>query len=239
MKKRILLVAMIAVLALFPGSSLGATAFWNFSGGMDSNFTYSENYADFSLDDDHGELRLSKPAGGGSDFKYASVDSTFQIGGNFDIRVDYKLNLTLQAGNQVHMGMLYDVYAIVRSLEGGYQNYHIWRSSGGYGQVPTNDLSGSMRFVRTGTTVTAYYKSPGADFTSLYTYTDYGSQDVTIFMNIVNNGGSSNALDVSFDNLYIQADYLPSGLPVPLPPSVLLLGSGLLVLAGWRGLKKN
>ena len=71
----------------------------------------------------------------------------------------------------------------------------------------------------------------GTPFCSYY----WGTGDVYVGFNIQSNsygGWSGGYLDITYDNLRVQCDAFPSGPPVPVPPSLVLLASGLAVL--WR-----
>jgi hypothetical protein len=53
--------------------------------------------------------------------------------------------------------------------------------------------------------------------------------------------GYGSATGVLFSDLHIWNDYEPLGgtSPIPVPPSVLLLGTGLAGLVGWRRFRKS
>ena len=165
----------------------------------------------------------------------------YPITGSFDAQVDYVL-LSLACPN----GYNYERVALI--ITGGADNWYTGRnndpSHGDYyyftngDAIPTPDMSGKLRitFDASTKTITSYYWNvTNTDWSQLgtphtITYTDPVTLSLAIW------GGSvdySNDIRVAFDNFSIQSS------SVPLPPSLLLLGSGLLRLGGWRRFRKS
>jgi len=94
--------------------------------------------------------------------------SDFQLRGDFDIRVDFRL-LEWQSfnGMRIAIGLthsLFDDYGVERSSlssrEGAGVEVYV-ADFGPFVLVPTSDSTGTLRLVRTGATQTAYYHSDG------------------------------------------------------------------------------
>ncbi len=195
------------------------TVTWNFNYGLDrQNFDFVTNPPpDIFLDQSNYELRIwSNHFDIIPEIKMGDVAAKFIMRGNFEIKVQYRLNKALDNGTQIQLNL--PNCALVRSNE-GYDNYHVWI---GYweGGRATDDTSGVLRFVRTGVNLYAY-----ANNDLIYTYNNYGSQDVTFSFVVQANpwgGWTGGSLDASFDNLEITAAELP-GLAVSRPPPCLLL----------------
>lgn len=103
--------------------------------------------------------------------KMGDVVARFSVRGNFDIKIQYKLNKALDNGTQVQLNLPNCV--LVRRNE-GYNNYHVWIGHW-EGERSTDDTRGVLRFVRTGLHLYAYAKND-----LIYAYNNYGSQDVTL-----------------------------------------------------------
>ena len=201
--------------------------FWDFSGGLPPDFHFTSDLPGIiKLDDTGGNLRIYssyQPYGG---VNGAGVGTNFTLGGDFYVSVHYKLN-QLYNGTQAHF---FAGGNMLRSYERDYNNYHVWLGYW-YGTISTSDMEATMGLRRTGGTIEALVN--GTPFCSYY----WGTGDVYVSFNIQSNsygGWSGGYLDITYDNLRVQCDAFPSGPPVPVPPSVWLLGSGLLGLVGWR-----
>jgi hypothetical protein len=237
MKRKLLLSAtLLVLLASMPALSYGYTYnyFWDFSTGLPAAFQFTNDLPGIiQLDDTQGNLRIYSSGFvlSGGQVKGASVGSTFAIGGDFDISIHYQLN-TLYNGTQAHFAA--GNFPMLRSYENGNNNYHVWLG-GWQGTTPTSDMQGTMEIKRTGGTIQALVNG-----SPIFTYA-YGTGDVSsLGFNIDANtygGWGSGVLDIIYDNLSVQCDTLPSGPPVPLPGTALLLASGLTALAGIRRLK--
>ena len=95
------------------------------------------------------------------------VGANCLLSGDFDAEVDYQL-LTWPAGDGVNVG-----------ITAFFTNGSIDRATNAFGDfydaflepvfqsVPTEDQSGSLRLIRSGATITSYYRSPGGDWVQL------------------------------------------------------------------------
>ena len=202
-------------IVLFPTSSQAETIFFDFSDGLGSCFSFYNPTGLFTLDDTSGELRLVKPEDTMKDIiKSGKICSNFLIGGDFDISVDYKLNIPLQDGDQLefHLCSKNFSYFIVRSNESwlGGDNYHVWFNDHAepIPAITTTDTSGTLRFVRIGDEISAYFMSEGSsEYTRIHSQV-FDSGYVRIRMVLQNQPHSHSALDASFDNLRIEADQI-------------------------------
>jgi ligand-binding sensor domain-containing protein len=187
--------------------------FFDFASGTDGMFSFQNPCGLFALDDTAGELRLSKPEDTlvGDDVKAAYVLSNFSLAGDFDASVAYRLNTPLTNGQQLEFQMGgSSSLCNVRSNEEwlGGNNYHVY--VGGEVQpipaIATTDLTGTLRITRTGSQVTAYFKTQAASEYTLIHSEVLGRGYVDLAMCLQNQPHSSAALDASFDNLSVQAD---------------------------------
>jgi hypothetical protein len=196
--------------------SAAETLHFDFSSGMGSEFFFYNPTGVFALDDTHGKLRLIKLTGGSDDsLKLAKVVSNVLIGGNFDIRVDYRLYRSLDSGDQLEF-QLYGhnfIFFNVRSNESslGGDQYHTFLGPRNLQPIPaiaTSDTRGTLRFVREADIINAYFKSPGAeDFTLIYSEV-FDDVYVRFAMALKSQPFNPSPLDAAFDNLSIEADTL-------------------------------
>jgi len=219
--KKYLPVGLLLAFLLFAAAPAQAVRIsWNFACGLDrSNFKFTTyGPVDILLDESSGNLRIhSNSFGGISGLAGGWISSLFKVRGDFEISVDYQLNKAIDYGSFVQF-FLPD-YILVRS----YDNYHVYIGSWPPSGWPTSDMSGTIRYVRTGSDVSTYVNND-----LVYTYHGYGTGDVDVaFGPHADSGGGwgGGSLDVSFDNLVITAaslvDYTSHFLPAILP---LLLG---------------
>jgi hypothetical protein len=215
MKKRTSVI-LFALISLCFSPAAAETVILDFSSGLGSNFTFLSNPSGkFTLDDSGGDLNiqsvdpLNMPGG-----RYwgGYVESKFELVGNFDIQVQYTVNMSAADfyGVQVQLNC-YDVY-IVRSHQNnitGNNTYHVWDGAV-RNPVVTTDLSGAFRFVRIGSDLTGYYYG-GSSWIPLYTETGFGANPVKFAVMAQPNtivGYNQKHVDVTFDNFTITADEL-------------------------------
>jgi hypothetical protein len=199
-----------------PIPSTADTLDFDFSSGMSSEFSFYNPGGNFALDDTHGKLRLTKLDGVSDDsLKLAKVVSNFLIGGNFDIRVDYRFYRSLNSGDQLEF-QLYGhnfIFFSVRSNESGLggDQYHTFLGPRNLQPIPaiaTTDRRGALRFVREGDIISAYFKSPGSeDYTLIYSEV-FDDVYVRFAMALKSQPFNPWPLDAAFDNLKVEADSL-------------------------------
>ncbi len=206
---RLLLLTAVALL-LAPGAVRAATFSDNFAAGLDRfNWRLETNQPLYTLDDSGGQLRLSKPTGGGTGFQYMQVVYRGSLQGNFDVTVAYRsaqiTRVSGMPGNQVQLNAVFGgrTLCVVRSDEVTLgQNHHIWLSppSALFGTAADASAQGTLRLRRVGVHVEAYV---GA---SLVWAGDLNAQPVTTLALALQNNGTSDATSVVFDDFQLSAD---------------------------------
>ncbi len=194
--------------------SRAVTLNFDFSQGLGTEFAFYNPTSQFSLDETGEELRMTKEADGSDEsLKLAKIVSNFLIGGNFDISVDYTLNLPLNDGDQLGF-QLYGqnfIFFNVRSNESwlGGDQYHTLLGPRNVQPIPafsTTDREGTLRFVRDSDIIRAYFKSPNSEeYTLIYSET-FDNIYVRFAMVLQNQPSSISSLDASFHDLKIEAD---------------------------------
>jgi hypothetical protein len=217
--KMLAIVLTFGVLTLTPAFShaYNYDLVWNFSGGLPPALSFENALPDIlQLDDTHQNLRiysdqsfsLTHPS-----VKAGTVVSNFVIGGDFEITLDYKVDL-MDLGTQCQLLIL--DFVVVRSNETGHgNNYHVWNLGSWHGTIPTTDTQGTFEIKRSGASVSGW-----ANGALIYTQPSYGTGDVEVRFNIQANtygGWTTGALDATFDNLRIQCDRFISYKPTPVP----------------------
>jgi hypothetical protein len=209
----------IPCLLLFAVITLAApseavTLNYDFSQGMGTEFYFYNPTSQFALDETGEELRMTKAADGTDEsLKLAKVVSHFLIGGNFDVSIDYRLNLPLNDGDQLGF-QLYGqnfIFFNVRSNESwlGGDQYHTFlgpRNIQPIPAFPTTDKEGTLRFVRESNIISAYFKSPDSEEYTLIYSEVFDNIYVRFAMVLQNQPFSTSSLNVSFHNLRVEAD---------------------------------
>jgi hypothetical protein len=193
----------------------------DFSAGLNPDiWEVNSNQPLYSLVATQGELRVSKPYDGRSDFQFIDVAFARQIEGDFEAQVDFRDAQTTRVngspGNQVQLNAVMGgvAFCVVRSDEAGPgNNAHIWRSPPGawFGERPSTVANGTFRIQRIGSTVSGYL-----DDVLIYSSVCNAST-VTHLSFPLQNNGTSDATAVSFDNFRLKARRL-----VPVPPRLSL-----------------
>ena len=228
------------VLLAAPGASAETLTF-DFSDGLGPEFSSFSTGGLFAIDTSADNLRIFKAADDGSiansGFIFGGVGLNIALGGDFTATVDFTLtNFPITAGHQLNESLLSatsivdpaDAVSVLRFTNFD-QNWI--EAFDGAPQGLRNELatSGKYRLTRVGSQLTASYAKP-ADLTNFITL--YSASNATDPFRIAlaavqgaNSGPRSvTALDISFDNLIVEADFL---VRAPEPASLALLGLGL------------
>ncbi|MBT4864920.1 MAG: protein kinase, partial [Planctomycetaceae bacterium] len=207
---------------------------FDFDTGSGPNFTAFDDAELFEIDTDGPDLRIAKSADEGTvsadGWVNAGVQSNFSIEGDFLITMEFTLANFPPAGadDQMNESLLAVVaedggtFEIVRYRHGKsnqIESFSIAPVKHVSGVAQNSGVSsGQFRIARTGTTVTAFYAAAGSSsFTPIGNATGLsGPVCVRAFAAQGQQDGlrSTTALDVSFDNLIIQAEKI-NGLPAP------------------------
>ncbi len=194
--------------------SLAVTLNFDFSQGLGTEFSFYNPTSQFSVDETGEELRMTRDADGSDEsLKLAKIVSNFLIGGNFDISVDYTLNLPLNDGGQLGF-QLYGqnfIFFNVRSNESwlGGDQYHTLLGPRDVQPIPgisTADREGTLRFVRESDIISAYFKSPNSDEYTLIYSEVFDNIYVRFAMVLQNQPSRTSSLDASFHDLRLEAD---------------------------------
>lgn len=233
------------IVVLFLGSWLwSATAFavsvyFDFDDGLDPNFSfYSTPSGVFGLYDTGGKLLIMNnyiPSSTNGNVQGGYVQSNFQLVGDFWVEVRYLINYPgldhLDPGIQVQLNL--DDICLVRSNESGYGNtYYEWSgSSGRQGTTTATYFFGQLGFMRVGNQLSGYVRDGGGDPWTKIWENEYGNAPTEFTVTAQVNfdaGYDAQGVYIDFDDFYITADDLDGY--VPIPPAILLLGSGLIGL---------
>ncbi|REJ68715.1 MAG: PEP-CTERM sorting domain-containing protein [Planctomycetota bacterium] len=204
----------------------------------------------WTIDTDGPDLRISKSADAGTifpnDYIGAGVFSQFQLDGDFTVTVDFTLhNFPAGTGVQLNESFLNlrsdggHAFDVLRFRVGSGNKIEVFAEpvGGPLGVQNSTLTSGRYRITRAGSTMTGFFAPSGSSsFTTIASQSGYfDPMRVQLFAAQGPNAGGSTrpftALDISFDNLVIEADSIVQ--PVPEPNSLILAGFVLLLLLGY------
>jgi hypothetical protein len=174
------------------------------------------------------------------------LKTTYSVTGDFMISIDYSLSNWPTPYNLERVGLStqYGTSAAgtVERFSDTYVNspgdgYLVdWGPGTLYGATATTDTSGTLKIERIGNTV-SFYQCQGATCTQVGpSQTATGSGFDSAHFGIWKFQTEAGGVVVAFDNFTLSANSDPR--PVPIPATLLLLGSGLLGMAGIRKLRK-
>jgi len=227
----------LPLLAISADRGAAATFSDDFADGIGvANWTFDSNQPLYSVDDTHGDVRFSKPAGGSGGFQAANLRFAHDIRGDFDVSVAFRdaaiARVSGSPGNQVQLNLVFggQYLGVVRSDEAGFgNNAHVFLDPPGgswFGTVSTGVTAGTLRVVRVGTTVTCML-----DSTTLFSGTLNGDDVTEIWFSLQNNG-TTDATSVTFDDFSLVADDI---LFAPVVPA-LSRGATAVLLAAFAAL---
>jgi dipeptidyl aminopeptidase/acylaminoacyl peptidase len=170
-----------------------------------------------SIAETNGRLEVSFPSGTLNDpvagYASAGVAAACHLLGDFDIQVDYQL---LQWPPQSGVNVDFDTFAIVNGSYGDVYGMFVFDPGGGTGIsthfpgplntfVPASEPSGTLRFVRVGTTLTAYRLTPSG-WSPLQSISD-PANEIDVNLNVFSNAAQFSHPDVkvAYDNFRVSS----------------------------------
>ena len=253
MQKMIPTVLLLAVCGSSPATT---TISFDFDSGVDPASFSVLNVGDlFTVDTDGPDLRISKPEDDGTvlplGFLLGGIQSTFTIDGDFSVTVDFTLHdFPPTAGPCCPVN---EALLRVESEDGsmGFMIYRIrivdnvnelatWVDGVGViaGQQSTL-TNGRFRITRSGTTLSAWFSEGNGAFMALGSVSGWdGPFRVQPYVaqgkSVSGISRSTTSLDISFDNLVIEADQIHTPCLTDIDgDSIVGIGDFLLVLAQW------
>ncbi len=239
----------------------GELIVFDFDNGPGSSFTTVNSGGLFTLDLDGPTFRVSKASDSGTfdptGFVSGGIRSVFSVVGDFTATVDFTLHnvpinpagtvalnesllTVLSMPDPTHVGD----FSVLRFTVNGGSFVEVFGTPGGpAGAVPSSQIEGRYRIERMGTTLTGLIAPAGSDvFTTVGSFSGFTSPAFQVQLSgtqgtdVVGGNRSTTALDVSFDNLIIEAQGI-TGM-VPEPASLVSAALGLVGLAGYAGWRR-
>ena len=248
----------VAVLLSFTQWTRGETVDFDFSSGIGPYFSVSNDSGLFNVTTEGSGVRISKAADNGTiaptSFVGAGIRSNFSVVGDFSVTVDFTLTdfpfpfpnqvegqnesiLSVIANPQSYVDVLRDA----RGEYGGENLIEGWAvpPSSVYGCQGSSLTSGRYRLQRSGSIITQSFTYAGSSSFTLLGSADGFFDPMSIQLvaaqgdNSPGYARSTTSMDVSFDNLIVQADQIQG---IPEPSALVLLGMGAISLFAyaWR-----
>jgi hypothetical protein len=203
----------------------GETFTFDFNTGPGPNFSINNTGNLFNVDTDGPSLRIFKPADDGTlytdSFISAGIKSNFTCNGNFTVTVDFTLDnfpaipFTHQLNESI-LGIYNEdnsQFFLVLRFRLSHQNLiEVFTKGHPLGVTTSTLITGRYRISRSGSIFTGQYAPSGSStFTTIASDIGFsGPVKLRIFgaqgRNVVGANRSTTALDISFDNLVIEAD---------------------------------
>ncbi|MHC4609696.1 MAG: hypothetical protein ACYS7M_05055 [Planctomycetota bacterium] len=205
------------------------TISFDFDSGVDlTNFTVFNVGELFTITTEGPELRISKPEDDGTvlplGFLLGGIQSTFTIDGDFSVTIDITLHVFPPTGgpccplNEALLRIEWEDesmgFMIYRIRMVDSNNISTWVDGVGViASQPSTLTDGRLRILRSGTTLSTWFSEGDGEFIQLVNVTAWdGPFRVQPFVaqgkSVSGISRSTTAIDISFDNLVIEADQI-------------------------------
>ena len=232
-------IVFVAINTFASGAKASVLIDVNFTHGIPSTFTnYKYSEPEWSVDADQGQLRITKSVSVDKQSTSGGIESLFQLSGDFAITVDYFLDeFDFNGNNTSRLGIREVVdqgereLTVLRFRQSSRDATEMFSNQFPHGIVGpdgpdqlawqfSDAVAGKYRLERVGNVITGSYAPEGQDFIVLGRMFDSVSPVTVLLFANQNQSGTSSAMDISFDNLVIEAESIPE-------PSTLVIFFGL------------